>query len=82
MVVRTLALGIMGVIAAALTAMLVFHLFGASSGVDTNPPVCYNAAGGVVSCALTPPALMWPTFGITLLAIVMWRVLRRRKRRP
>lgn len=79
---RTLAVGFIDVVAAILIAMLVFRLFGASSGVDPNPPVCYNAAGGVVSCDLTQAVLMLPTFGIVLFVLVVWQVFRWRRRRP
>ncbi len=62
---------------ALLIAAYAFPLFGASSGDDTNPPVCYNTTGGVVSCTLTPPVLMLPTFVIALLGLVLWQTSRR-----
>lgn len=72
-------LGLVDVAGALLIAVLAFRLFGASSGDDTNPPVCYNTTGGVVSCALTPPVLMLPTFAIALLGLVLWQTSRRRR---
>lgn len=69
------------VLAAGAAALLVFRLFGAWSGVDTNPPVCSNAAGEVVSCSLTQPVLMLPTFVVVLALLVSWQVLRLRSRR-
>lgn len=79
---RVIALGLLDMAAASLIAVLVFQLFGASSGVDTNPPVCYNASGGVVSCSLTQPVLMLPTFAIGLLGLVTWQTLRWWNGRP
>ena len=62
-------------------AVLVFSLFGAVSGEDTNPPVCYNGSGGVVSCSLTTTALMLPTFGLVLSSLAAWQLNAARKRR-
>lgn len=78
---RVLVLGLVDVAAAALIAMLIFRMFGANSGVDTNPPVCSNASGNVVSCSLTAPVLMLPTFAVSLLGLVAWQTLRRRTRK-
>jgi hypothetical protein len=75
-----LVLGLVDVAAAALIAVLVFRTFGAYSGVDANPPVCSNASGNVVSCSLTAPVLMLPTFAVALLGLVAWQALRRRAR--
>ena len=76
-----LLMTLMDVVAAALVSLLIFRLFGASSGDDTNPPVCYNASGGVVSCSLTPSILMLPTFVIVLMGLLAWQTRRRRSRR-
>ncbi len=70
---RVLLLALLDVAVAAVIAVLVFRTFGAVSGVDTNPPECYNSSGGVVSCALTPATLMLPTFGVVLLGLVVWQ---------
>lgn len=77
---RILLLGTADVVAAALLALLVFRMFGAYSGQDTNPAVCFNTTGNVVSCSLTPTVLMLPTLVVTLLALVAWQVSRRRHR--
>jgi hypothetical protein len=60
-------------------ALVAFRLFGAYSGIDTNPPVCYNAAGGVVSCSLDQPVVMLPAFALTLLVLIAWQVHCRRR---
>ena len=65
--------------AAGAAAILVFRMFGPLSGVDTNPPVCYNAAGYIVSCSLTPAKLMLPTFVGVLLILAIYQVIRRRR---
>jgi hypothetical protein len=77
---RILVLGFIDVAASALIAVLVFRMFGAYSGVDTNPPVCHNVSGDVVSCSLTAPVLLLPTFAIALFGIVAWQTLRRQAR--
>ncbi len=69
------------VVVAGASALLAFRLFGAWSGVDTNPPVCSNAQGHEVSCSLTQPVLMVPTFVIVLLALLSWQMVRHRGRR-
>lgn len=81
---RVLLLALVDVAAAAVVAVLVFRTFGAVSGVDTNPPECYNSSGGVVPCALTAPALMLPTFVLVLLGLATWqtRHWRRKRDRP
>jgi hypothetical protein len=70
---RFLLLLLVDVAVAAVAAILVFRTFGAVNGVDTNPPECSNSSGGVVSCSLTPPVLMVPTFGVVLLGLVVWQ---------
>lgn len=70
---RVLLLALVDLAVAAVVAVLVFRTFGAVSGVDTNPPECYNSSGGVVSCALTVPALMLPTFVVVLLGLATWQ---------
>ena len=60
-------------------AILVFRTFGATSGADTNPAVCYNAAGGTVSCSLTPATLMLPTFFGVVLILAIYQLVRRRR---
>jgi hypothetical protein len=72
---RVLVIGSLDLVAAALLAVVAFRLFGASSGVDTNPPVCHNANGGIVSCSLTQAVVMLPTFAISLLVLVVWHTL-------
>jgi hypothetical protein len=57
---RLLVVCLVDVAAAALVSIVAFRLLGAYSGADTNPPVCYNAAGGVVSCALSQTVVMLP----------------------
>ena len=79
---RALVLGLVDVVTAALIATFVFRLFGASSQDDTNPPVCSNAAGRVVSCELTQTVLMLPAFGVALFVLVTWQVRRWRNPRP
>jgi hypothetical protein len=74
-------LSLLDVAAAAVAAVLVFGLFGVESVAETSPPVCYNSLGQVVSCSLTPPMLMLPTFGVVLLGLAAWQTSRRRKRR-
>jgi hypothetical protein len=69
------------VAAAAVAAVLVFGIFGVQSVVETNPPVCYNALGQVVSCSLKPTVLMLPTFGVVVLGLAAWQTSRRWKRR-
>lgn len=71
------ALADVGVAGAA--AIVVFRMFGPTSGADTNPPVCYNAAGGIVSCSLTPATLMLPTFFGVLLILAIYQVIRWRR---
>ncbi len=66
---------------AGLLALLVFRMVGAVSQADTNPPVCTNDAGNVVSCAMTPGAVMLPTFLVVLLLLVGYQLLGRRRRR-
>jgi uncharacterized membrane protein len=70
---RVALLTLFEVAVAAVVAILVFRTFGAVSGADTNPPECYNASGGVVSCALTSQVLMLPTFAVVLLGLVVWQ---------
>jgi hypothetical protein len=69
---------LLDVAVAAVVAVFVFRTFGAVSGADTNPPECYNASGGVVSCALTPSVLMLPTFAVVLLGLGVWQWRHRR----
>ena len=78
---RVLLLGALDIVVAGVVALLVFSIFGAVSADDTNPPVCHNRSGGVVSCSLTQSALMLPTFGVVLLGLGAWQVTRTRKRR-
>ena len=78
---RILLLALLDVAADAVVAYLVFWTFGAVSGVDTNPPECYNSWGRVVSCSLTPPMLMLPTACVMLLALAAWQSFRWRNRR-
>ena len=78
---RLLLLALMDVAVAAALAVLVFKTFGSVSGVDTNPPECYNSWGGVVSCSLTPPVVMLPTACVVLLALAGWQAFRWRKGR-
>jgi hypothetical protein len=73
---RLLVTGVLDVVAAVFVAVLAFRLFGAFSGGDTNPPVCYNAAADVVSCSLSQPVIMLPTFGVTLLVLAAWQLRR------
>lgn len=77
-----IALGLLwDVVVAASAAVLAFRLVGASSGVDTNPPRCSNAWGGEVSCNLTQPVVMLPTFLGVLLVLGVSRSVRVRSRR-
>jgi hypothetical protein len=76
---RILLLGVLDVAVAGAVAIGVFRLIGASSGDDTNPPVCSNYAGGNVSCSLTAPVVMLPTFAIVLFALVAFQLIRRRR---
>lgn len=76
---RVLLLCLLDVVVAAVVALVAFTIFGAVSGVDTDPPECYNSWGGVVSCSLTPPVMMLPTFGVVLLALAAWQAHRRRR---
>ena len=78
---RVLLLALIDVVVAALVAVLVFRTFGAVSGVDTNPPECYNSSGGVVSCSLTPPLLMLPTFVVVMAGLAAWQTRRWRNSR-
>ncbi|MEZ5096383.1 MAG: hypothetical protein R2731_09845 [Nocardioides sp.] len=78
---RILLIGVVDVIVVGLVATLAFRVFGATSGVDTLPPECYNASGGVVSCSPTPPVLMIPTFLVALPALVGWQLRRWRSAR-
>lgn len=77
---RILVVALVDLAAAALIAVLVFRMFGAYVVDETNPPVCSNASGNVVSCSLTPTVLMLPTFLIALLGLLAWQALRRRHR--
>jgi len=79
---RVLLLWLIDLAVAALLAILVFRLFGAYSGNDTNPPVCSNASGDVVSCSLAREALLLPTFLIALLGLITWQVFAGRTRNP
>jgi len=76
---RLLVTGVLDVVAAVLVAVAAFRLFGAFSGGDSNPPVCYNAAGDVVSCSLSQPVIMLPIFGVTLLVLAAWQLGRWRR---
>ena len=76
---RVLRLAVLDVVVAAVVALLVFRTFGATAGSDVNPPVCSNASGGVVSCDLTAPVLVLPTFVAVLLVLVAWQVVRHRR---
>ena len=76
---RILGLLVLDLVVAGAVALLVFRLFGANAGSDVNPPVCSNASGGIVSCDLTQEVLMLPTFGVTLLALLTWQAVRRRR---
>ena len=78
---RVLVLSLLDVAVAAVAAVLVFGIFGVVSVVETNPPVCYNAGGQVVSCSLRPAMVMLPTFGVVLLGLAAWHTSRRRERR-
>lgn len=71
--------GLLDVVVAAVIAFFVFRTFGAVSGSDINPPECLNSSGGVVSCSLTVPVLMLPTFAAVLLGLVAWQVARGRR---
>ena len=75
---KAFLLMLLDVAVAAAAAILVFRMFGAVSGVDTNPPECYNSSGRVVSCALTAPVLVLPTFGVVLIGLLVWQWRRRR----
>lgn len=79
---RVLLTALVDVAVAAVVAVIAFRAFGAVSGVDTHPPQCYSASGGVVSCALTPPAVMLPTFALVLVGLVLWQWRHRRDGRP
>ena len=76
---RPLLLLVVDVVVALAVALLVFRLFGATAGNDSNPPVCSNTSGGVVSCDLTPQVLMLPTFVGVLLVLATWQLLRARR---
>ncbi|MEZ5092024.1 hypothetical protein [Nocardioides sp.] len=78
---RLLLLGVVDVLVAGVAAMAAFHWFGAVSGDDTNPPTCYNGAGHTVSCALTQPVVMLPTFIVVLLGLVAVQLARGRRGR-
>jgi hypothetical protein len=73
-------LGLLDVAVAALIAVLVVRVFGVSSVAETDPPVCYDASGGIVSCSLTPSLLLVPTFAIVPLGLGLWQALRHRSR--
>jgi hypothetical protein len=80
---RVLLLALVDVAAAAVVALLVSRTFGAVSGIDTNPAVCFNTAGGVVSCPLTPSVLVPATFVVVLAGLAAWQTRRcRRHSRP
>ena len=76
---RVVLLGLLDVVVAAVLAFFVFNTFGAVSGSDVNPPECLNSSGGVVSCSLTAPVLVLPTFAAVLLGLVAWQITRWRK---
>lgn len=76
---RVLGLLAVDVVVAGVVAVLIFWIFGVAGQDDVNPPVCSNAAGGVVSCDLTQEVLMIPTFVVTLLALIIWQVVRARR---
>ena len=78
---RVLVLGLVDVAVATVVAVLVFWIFGVQSVAETDPPVCYNSSGQVVSCSLTAPMLMPPTFGVVLLGLAAWQTRRRWKQR-
>lgn len=80
-VLHWLALAALDVGVAAVAAVLVFRIFGAVSADESNPPICYNTYGHVVSCAMTPAVVMLPTFVVVLLAMVALQLLRWRRRR-
>ena len=73
---RVVLLGLLDGVVAAVVAIFVYNTFGAVSGSDVNPPECLNSAGGVVSCSLTVPVLMLPTFTAVLLGLVAWQIAR------
>lgn len=78
---RALAYGAY-VLIAAVVAYGVFMAFGAYSGVDTQPPVCYNAWSSVVPCSRTLLTVLLPTFVVVLAALVIGdTALRRRAQR-
>ena len=76
---RPLLLLVVDVVVALAVALLVFRLFGATAGNDSNPPVCSNTSGGVVSCDLTAQVLMLPTFVVVLLVLATWQLVRARR---
>lgn len=76
---RVVLVGLVDVVVAAAIAFLMFRAFGAVSGSDVNPSECVNASGGVVSCSLTAPVLMLPTFDAVLFGLVAWQVARDRR---
>ena len=75
---RALLVGLLDVVVAAVVAVFVFQTFGAVDVSDTNPPKCLNSSGGVVSCSLTVPVLMLPSFAAVLLGLVAWQLTRGR----
>ena len=78
---RVLVSALLDVAVATVAAVLVFWIFGVQSVAETNPPVCYNSSGQVVSCSLTAPMLMPPTFGVVLLGLAAWQTRRWWKQR-
>jgi hypothetical protein len=78
---RLVLMGVIDIAVALAVAVSVFSSFGAVSGDDTNPPVCHNGSGGVVSCSLTTTALMLPTFGVVLSSLAAWQLNAARRRR-